>query len=64
VRRFVLRDGTVTVGRSFLHIFLWPRNSVSRAPRGLRDRQAPKGEPGQVAVASPRSDLFYGSRAI
>src|SRR5262249_44005702 len=25
VRRFVLRDGIVTVGRSFLRIFLWPR---------------------------------------
>ena len=33
VRRFVLRDGIVTVGRSFLRIFLWPRNSVSRKRR-------------------------------
>jgi hypothetical protein len=30
VRRFVLRDGIATVGRSFLRIFLWPRNPVSR----------------------------------
>ena len=27
VRRFVLRDDIVTVGRPFLRIFLWPRNS-------------------------------------
>jgi hypothetical protein len=33
VRRVVLRDGTVTVGRSFLRIFLWPRNPVSRKRR-------------------------------
>ena len=33
VRRFVLRDGIVTVGRSFLRIFLWPRNPVSRKRR-------------------------------
>ena len=33
VRRFVLRDGFVTVGRSFLRIFLWPRNLVSRKRR-------------------------------
>src|SRR6266404_4276491 len=33
VRRFVLRDGIVTVGTSFLRIFLWPRNPVSRKRR-------------------------------
>ncbi len=33
LRRFVLRDGIVTVGRSFLRIFLWPRNPVSRKRR-------------------------------
>jgi hypothetical protein len=33
VRRFVLRDGIVTVGRPFLRIFLWPRNPVSRKQR-------------------------------
>src|SRR6266446_4963246 len=32
-RRFVLSDGSVTVGRSFLRIFLWPRNPVSRKRR-------------------------------
>jgi hypothetical protein len=33
VRRFVLRGGIVTVGGSFLRIFLWPRNPVSRKRR-------------------------------
>jgi hypothetical protein len=33
VRRFVLGDRIVTVGRSFLRIFLWPRNPVSRKRR-------------------------------
>jgi hypothetical protein len=33
LRRFVLRDGIVTVGRSFLRVFLWPRNPVSRKRR-------------------------------
>src|SRR5258708_3635364 len=31
--RFVLRDGIVSIGRSFLRIFLWPRNPVSRKRR-------------------------------
>ncbi len=30
---FVVRDGTVAVGRWFLRIFLWPRNPVSRKRR-------------------------------
>ena len=37
MRRFVLRDGIVTVGRSFLRIFLWPRNPVSG--NGDRERR-------------------------
>ena len=35
VRRFVLRDRIVTVGRWFLRIFLWPRNPVSQRGSGF-----------------------------
>src|SRR5205823_13250041 len=40
VRRSVLRDDIVTVGGSFVRIFLWPRNPVSRETEIARGRDS------------------------
>src|SRR6266481_9697739 len=53
VRRFVLRDGIVTVGTSFVRIFLWPRNPVS-----------PSAAAQSVDVGVPRSLPQVGSTLL